>query len=68
MHVVIACGGKEERDWGCAPSGGGVSLWMTDCVIAGCVVLCEVLSSLLQTLQPHTLCVKFNVLLSVQFC
>ena len=29
------------------------------CVIAGCVVLCvnEVLSSLLQTLQPHTLCV-----------
>ena len=38
------------------------------CVIAGCVVLCEVLSSLLQTLQPHTQCVKFNVLLSVQFC
>ena len=46
MHVVVMCGGKKERDWGCAPGGGGVSLWMTDCVIAGCVVLCEVLSSL----------------------
>ena len=50
----------EERDWEDAPGGVGVSLLVT--VMCNFrFVLCEVLSSLLQTLQPHELCVKFNV-------
>ena len=36
MHVVVMCGGKKERDWGCAPGGGDCG-WQL-CVIAGCVV------------------------------
>ena len=65
MHVhgcdlLITCGGSEERDWEDAPGGGGVSLLVT--VMCNFrFVLCEVLSSLLQTLQSDTLCVMFNV-------